>query len=245
MDLLYLPYLDDTDVTEDSQMIVHCGLSKTFPVNPKFKLTYLNAKGSAEMSRMILAFAGIPFIDNRLSIIEWEVKKLDPKYGILPMLEFEDQVVCHGASIARFLAKKYGIYGKDPLEQALADSVVDIIKDFSYSLKPYVESLMKIHIDSPRLQYLAKESLLKFGIPVVEKYLPILEEKSTNGNLHGFLLQSGISFADFAIASFYETLQLILPKSLLNYNNLGVVKEQVFAHPKLQQYLKIRKRTVL
>ena len=75
MDLLYLPYLDDTGSLDDSEMIVHCGCSKTFPVNPKYKLTYLNAKGSAEMSRMILAYAGIPFIDNRISITEWEAKK--------------------------------------------------------------------------------------------------------------------------------------------------------------------------
>jgi len=80
MDLLYLPYLDDTGFADDSQMIVHCGCSKAFPVNPKFKLTYLNAKGSAEMSRMILAFAGVPFIDNRISTMDWEIKKSGKNY---------------------------------------------------------------------------------------------------------------------------------------------------------------------
>ena len=104
---------------------------------------------------------------------------------------------------------------------------------------------MKIEVDSPHLHFLASESFLSFGLPVVEKYLPILEDKATNGNLHGFLLQSGLSFADFAVASFFETLQLILPRSTLHYNNLEVIKEQVFCHPKLQQYLKIRKKTML
>ena len=50
-------------------------------------------------------------------------------YGQLPILEYNGEVLCQSITIARFLAKEFGLAGDTSLESALADEVVDSITD--------------------------------------------------------------------------------------------------------------------
>ena len=50
-------------------------------------------------------------------------------YGQLPILEYNGEVLCQSITIARFLAKQFGLAGDTSLESALADEVVDSITD--------------------------------------------------------------------------------------------------------------------
>lgn len=42
---------------------------------PSIKLTYFGLRGRAELSRLILAAAGVPFEDNRITHAEWVAMK--------------------------------------------------------------------------------------------------------------------------------------------------------------------------
>ena len=53
--------------------------------------------------------------------------------GQLPVLEFDGQVLCQSLTIARFLAKEFGLAGKTNLEQAQADMVIDTGNDLDNS----------------------------------------------------------------------------------------------------------------
>ena len=50
-------------------------------------------------------------------------------YGQLPILEYNGEVLCQSITIARFLAKEFGLAGDTSLESAQADEVVDSITD--------------------------------------------------------------------------------------------------------------------
>ena len=50
-------------------------------------------------------------------------------YGQLPILEYNGEVLCQSITIARFLAKEFGLAGNTSLESAQADEVVDSITD--------------------------------------------------------------------------------------------------------------------
>ena len=50
-------------------------------------------------------------------------------FGQIPVLEVDGEVIAQSTSIARFLAKEFGLAGKDHLEQAQADMVVDACND--------------------------------------------------------------------------------------------------------------------
>jgi glutathione S-transferase len=57
----------------------------------------------------------------------------DTPFGQVPLLEYDGQLLSQSISIARFLAKKTGLHGKDDLEQARADMIVDYVTDFNNS----------------------------------------------------------------------------------------------------------------
>ena len=87
------------------------------------KLTYFPARGRAEISRLILTFAGVDFNDIRLTGEEFgQVKPILP-YGSVPVLEYKGEVICESMAIAMFLAEEFGLAGKNNLEGAQACEV--------------------------------------------------------------------------------------------------------------------------
>jgi len=97
------------------------------------KLTYFYGKGRAEISRLILAFAGVNYQDNRITGEEFKAIKPFLDYGQVPKLEYKGNVIYQSRSIARFLAKEFGLAGKTNVEVAKADEVVDAITDLQNS----------------------------------------------------------------------------------------------------------------
>ena len=80
------------------------------------KLTYFDAKARAEISRVILSYAGVKFTDERLtgtaynkiyhcniSISGEQFGALKSKlpYGQMPVLNYKGEVVCQSITIAR------------------------------------------------------------------------------------------------------------------------------------------------
>ena len=57
----------------------------------------------------------------------------DTPFGQVPILEYEGTVITQSIAIARFLAKKADLYGKDDVTQAHADMIVDYVTDFNNS----------------------------------------------------------------------------------------------------------------
>ena len=53
--------------------------------------------------------------------------------GQVPVLEYNGEVLCQSISIARFLAKEFGLAGKTNLEQAQADMIIDTGNDLDTS----------------------------------------------------------------------------------------------------------------
>ncbi len=47
----------------------------------KYKLTYFDARGRGELTRLIFAAAGVPFIDDRISFEQWGAMKGSTPFG--------------------------------------------------------------------------------------------------------------------------------------------------------------------
>ena len=62
--------------------------------------------------------------------------------GTLPILEYGDKKLCQSITIARFLANEFGIAGKNNMEKAEADMVVDTIVDVQIG-NQYHSNLLK------------------------------------------------------------------------------------------------------
>merc|ERR1719228_2786930 len=98
------------------------------------KLTYFDARGRAELSRLILSYAGVEFNDERLKGDTFGVVKSFLPYGQVPVLQYKGKTICQSISIARFLAAEFGLAGKDNMERAQADEIVDVISDLQNAM---------------------------------------------------------------------------------------------------------------
>lgn len=98
---------------------------------PKYKLTYFNGMGRAELCRLIFAEAGVEYTDNRVEMADWPAMKPTTPFGSMPLLEIKgcDQAMCQCQAIARFLANEFGLAGKTSLEQFHVDMVCAGIVD--------------------------------------------------------------------------------------------------------------------
>ena len=50
-------------------------------------------------------------------------------YGQVPVLEYQGATLCQSITVARFLAMECGLAGRDSLENAKIDEVVDAVSD--------------------------------------------------------------------------------------------------------------------
>merc|ERR1712045_637536 len=84
---------------------------------PKIKLTYFNAEGRAELTRMILAQAGVEFEDVRLTREEWAAMKPTSPWNQLPLLEYDGKKMVQSIAIARFLLESMGLLERTTLRR--------------------------------------------------------------------------------------------------------------------------------
>ncbi|CAH0515572.1 unnamed protein product [Peronospora belbahrii] len=102
---------------------------------PQLKLTYFDAKGRAELARMIFNYGGIAFTDERITFADLPSLKLELPHGQVPVLSVNGTVYAQSMAIVRYAANLTGLYPSDPLQALKADM-------FSYSLDeleaPYV-----------------------------------------------------------------------------------------------------------
>jgi len=101
----------------------------------EFKLHYFNARGKGELIRLVFAAAGVDYEDLRYKapraetglqdnlIFDAEAKASMP-LGQLPVLEVDGVKFCQQLSIARFLARRFGLVG-DELQALKVDMVVE------------------------------------------------------------------------------------------------------------------------
>jgi glutathione S-transferase len=94
---------------------------------PKYVLHYFNGRGRAEVARILFQYAGIEFTDVRVS--DWPAPKALAPLGQLPYLEIDDVKLPQSLAIQRFLAREAKLVGKNNLEEAQADAVVDTCID--------------------------------------------------------------------------------------------------------------------
>lgn len=75
-------------------------------------------------------FLPVPFEDNRVRKEDWPAmkEKVATPFGQLPYLEVDGQQIGQSAAFTRLLAKRFGLAGKDDIEQALVDAIVDFQK---------------------------------------------------------------------------------------------------------------------
>nr|QJE50396.1 glutathione S-transferase sigma [Diaphanosoma celebensis]QST14966.1 GSTsigma1g protein [Diaphanosoma celebensis] len=203
---------------------------------PEYKLVYFNARGWAELARLVMHYAGVEFEDFRFERDEWPQYKEKMPFKKVPILEVDGKVLAQSQSIARYLARKHGLAGKSDWEQAQADMYVDCMVDLMKGTTPaYMEQ------DPVKKQ----ELMVSYINDVVIPHAQIIEKHLAN-NATGFLVGSQVTWADLSYFSWFSFLQNKmghvlklndtphLKKLIEHIGNVPSIKEWIEKRPKTE-----------
>lgn len=182
--------------------------SDSVAAKPKYKLLYFDARGVMEVGRFMFAVAKVDYEEERfpfsfgtpgdMSTIqrpEFDKAKaegrLDPAMGKVPILYVNDVPIPQSKAIERFLAKKFRMLGKSPVDAAQIDAICEHVRDIKDSYQAVKrtpdaekEAAIKKFFDEGLPEHCAK----------LEKSLP------TAGG--PFLFGNKISLADLTVFQF-------------------------------------------
>jgi len=160
------------------------------------KLTYFPARGRAEISRLILAHAGVRYTDIRLQMDEFKQVKASLPYGHVPILEYHGTVLCESLTIAKFLADEFSVAGRNNLEKAQAQEIVEVFNGVFGEVSAF--------IFAPETEKVTKrEKLLKDTLPL---RLGQLEQRLIQRGGQ-FFAGNAITWADLMLVVVVDNLQ--------------------------------------
>jgi glutathione S-transferase len=193
-------------------------------------VTYFNARGRAELIRLVFAAAGVSYEDVRIEGEQWPTVKPTTPFGQLPTLEVDGVKLCQSLTIARFVARRFNLAGTTELDQAYADMVVDCIEDTAKALTPFFYE----RDDAKKAEM--KKKFVEEHLPKTLGGLQKILEGNHGGD--GFFVGSELTWADLSFFVLTETLQRGgVDSELSNYPKLVALKERVSKVPKIAEWL--------
>lgn len=150
---------------------------------PAYKLYYFNARGFAELTRLLFAQAGVEYEDIRIEREEWPAHKPNAPGGTMPYLEVDGKQLGQSMACARYVAREHGMVGKDSWEQGKIDEITDTWHDVLMCLVRVVYSERD-----------EEKEAQKARIPPMLAGLEARLKDSNGGQ--GFFVGSDVSLAD-------------------------------------------------
>ncbi|KAI1711871.1 putative glutathione S-transferase 6 [Ditylenchus destructor] len=204
----------------------------TPPPIPKqnYKLIYFDARGICEPIRLLFHYTKIPFEDARISRKQWLALKDSTVYGKVPILEVDGKPLTYCHTISRYLARTFGLAGKDNWEQAKVDEISDFHSDVAMDLQPYLYVVAGFHQGD-------RDGLRKaVFLPGVEKHFPVyVNILKQSGS--GFFISSGLTWIDFVISEYMTTIKHFEPAILDKYPTITKFVRKVQSLPQIFDYV--------
>ncbi|XP_072745803.1 uncharacterized protein [Anoplolepis gracilipes] len=196
---------------------------------PSYKLTYFPAKAMAEPIRFLFSYGGTEFIDDRFNLEDWLKIKPTTPFGQVPVLEVDGKKIAQSTAISRYLAKQYGLAGKDDWESLEIDSIVDTIHDLRIKIAAY-------HYESNEM---AKEEKFKHAKETVPYYLERLNAQvQKNG---GYFVGGALTWADLTFVALLDYLNYMSQENIIEkYENLKQLKQKVEKIPAIKSWIEKR-----
>ena len=204
---------------------------------PNVKLTYFNLRARGEPCRLLLAYGGIKYEDERIAppwetestLPTWASRKPTTPFGQLPVLSWDGVEVCQSMAAARFIAREVGLAGNNSLEQAQVDEIVDVIQDL-------INAWVKL--------YFAKDEagLKNFADVTMQTALGQLEKKLTARGGQYFV-GNNLTWADLHVYM-YAT-DAVDKAVLAKFPKLANLAERVGNVPNIKTWIESRPKTDL
>jgi len=203
-----------------------------------YKLYYFDVRGLGEVIRLLLQYKGEKYEDERFTHENWDKIKSKFPYGKVPVLEVDGKQLAESFAIARYLAKQFNLAGKDAWEQAKVDEFADLMKDAFNEFIQYFRVVVGFGEGN-------KDALHRdVFLPAIAKYYPIYV-KTLHDSGSGFVVKSGLTWADFLLSEHLHTVHHMHPEALKKYPELEQYLQRIQQLPQIKKYIEGRKHTPL
>lgn len=202
----------------------------------KLILGYWAIRGLAERIRQLIEYLGLPYAeeryegaDGRARWFEQDKPKLSHKNPALtlPYLIDGDKVVAESDAILIYLCHKAGrvdLLGRDAEEQVLLATAHGVYKDFH---PRYIQLVYGSYKENATFEQGLAASFANFE-PYLKKLNGLLGEKQ--------FIAGGLTWFDFGLADFLQTLRLLSGDYLKAFPKLEEYQQRVWALPELAAY---------
>lgn len=205
-------------------------VSSPLPTETRPTLRYLDVWGRGEVLRMTLHFAGVSFLDQRMTKEEWAAFKPRAEFNVCPIMDIDGKTLSQARAILRYICYKKGFYPANKEQTYLCESVCDLVEDMrSPLLQAYLEE--------------DKEKIAKAKEPLPGQLL-MLETRLLKSPDQGksYFLGKYPSMCDFMVFNFLwdnymckeRNLQAEVPKTLQSFTT------KMLENPGLSAYVRGR-----
>ncbi|GJQ79484.1 hypothetical protein Trydic_g16337 [Trypoxylus dichotomus] len=197
------------------------------------KFTYFDLRGLGESVRYLLTYSGINFEDDRISFDDWPKLKPSMPFGQMPLIK-EGSKSCHqSVPIARYIAKRAKLTGRNEWEDLEIDAIVDTVNDLRQKVGAYYFE------SNPEHKERLKETLFNETIPFyMERLENIAQENS------GYLALKKLTWADIFFAAIIDLMNYFSGMDLLeNRPYLKSVRNKVENLPAIKKWIETRPKT--
>lgn len=200
----------------------------------KFVLYYFDARGKAELIRLIFAYLGIEYTDKRFGVngdafAEFKDFKNEKEipFNQVPILEINDLILAQSQAIVRYLSKKYKISGNNELNEFYADMIFCGVQDIHYKF------------NNTNLFKQNETTFLNEELPKWSGYFEKLLKKN-NGKV---FVGNDITYADLAVFNLYDDIETKFPNILKNFPLLKEHNAFISNIPNIKNYIVNRKES--
>lgn len=194
-------------------------------------LTYFDARGRAEVIRLILEETGTPYRERRVAVEQWPALKPTLPLGQLPIYEEGDLLLFQSHAIYRYLARKHDLYGKDEREHIRCDIVNETFVDAQNTLGGFYWS--------PTFAEKRDEFERKDLPKLLERVQGLLAQ---NRDGQGYWVGSALSYVDFCAWHFLDYVRPFSQRTLDRFELLMAFKQRIEARPRVAAYLASERR---
>ncbi|KAH9496333.1 Glutathione S-transferase 1 [Bulinus truncatus] len=202
---------------------------------PSYKLTYFNARGRAELARVLFVLGGQEFEDERIQMQDWPSLKATTPFGQLPVLDVDDKQIAESVAIVNYLAGEFGYYGRTNIDKLAIDQVVCLVQD---AINAAVQALFEAPIED------REEVATKFLQEEIPKYFKMLD-KLLEANGTGYFVGDSLTLADLSVWDFVSGIEnrMKIQGIAAGYPRLIGLFDRIVNLDKLKSYVESRGAT--
>lgn len=194
---------------------------------PEYTLIYFNARGLAELTRWLLAYADITYKDERIEEADWPAKKSTIIGGKVPVLMVDGKPLPQSLAIARYVAKEAGLVPQDNLKAAFCDAAADTLAEM---MGEVYKVLFSSKTEEEKKQQIKEEVYPNVVEPILTRLQKRLSEKE-------WFAGDTLTWTDLHLSVVFGEMQKRRPEFLTPFPAVDALVQKVRALPKIKEWI--------